>query len=179
MTKLRDWLSLIVLAVVCISFGSSLRSCRELPTYKYAAIIRKKGPISPPKDASISLGERLRGTKEATPELIVIHDTILVLPDERIVSLDWDRGKLYFLSDRATEYTYRLPRSTYSFKIRATDPGFFVKYRKSWWDRRLVLGALYPLDAFARADITFGERIFIQGEVTSKDWRVGVGWRVF
>ena len=30
-----------------------------------------------------------------------------------------------------------------------------------------------------RADITFGEQIFIHGEVTTKDWRVDVGWRVF
>ena len=96
-----------------------------------------------------------------------------------IAAMNWENGKLWFLSDRGIEYTYRLPRKTYMFKIRPRDPGFFVKYRKSWWHRRLVLGALYPLDAFVRADITFGERVFIQGEVTGKDWRVGVGWRVF
>jgi len=53
-----------------------------------------------------------------------------------------------------------------------------LKCRKAWWNRRLVLGALYPLDAFVRTDITFGERVFLQGEVTTKDWRVGVGQRM-
>ncbi|MFQ5905384.1 MAG: hypothetical protein ACE5JA_02320 [bacterium] len=54
-----------------------------------------------------------------------------------------------------------------------------MKYRRVLWERRFVVEALYPLDAFAKADITFGGRLFLQGEVTTKDWRMGVGWCPF
>jgi hypothetical protein len=40
-------------------------------------------------------------------------------------------------------------------------------------------GGLYPLDAFARADVTFWDWVLLQGEVTMEDRRMGLGWKVF
>jgi len=178
MTRLKDWLPFIAIALVCFSLG---KSCQNVVEHSVPYIVKKKGGVSTPPAEPLSLGDKLlpHRPKEAKPETIIIHEFITDLPPERIVALDFEKGRLSFLTDQARAFKYRLPVETYAFSVRMTDYDPFVKYRRALWERRLIARIDYPFAVALHFDITLRRRLYLGAEASTSVSRVEVGYRLF